>query len=404
MVNEMEKAVLVLSGKGGVGKTLISTNIALGLVDSGIKTGLLDADFSASNSGFFLDLKGKQIQTEFESFHPVKYDGLELFSIPLLYGESSVSMSGDQYAQLLRDAIRQTEWDCEYLVVDCPAGYGDELRTAARVLQEILAGSIVVMNPAHVLDARRSINLHLDLGMPILGLIENMSYVTMGAASQPIFGPSQIDQLCEEYGLPNFGKIPLHMKIREQVENKNPRLPEDFREPINMAVDSIILAKPVKPGFLTRVKEWLSGKLNIWMIEFALTTNQYIDIANIQMKHGYPGGRVIRLSIIDDKTGDRITFADWIINEGRLTAAEGSYRINSEIQITPTALKWAFLGNHDLANGKTYTFKDALRLGHMKVYGEKSMVQGAYFMNHVFSELANNQNAMENLRPILERI
>jgi ATP-binding protein involved in chromosome partitioning len=400
----VQKAVLVLSGKGGVGKTLISTNLALGLVDADIKTGLLDADFSASNSGFFLDVEGKQVQTELESFHPVTYDGLELFSIPLLYGEHSVSMSGDQYSQLLRDAIKETTWTCDYLVVDCPAGFGDELRTAARVLQDVLVGSAIVMNPAHVLDARRSINLHIDLGMPILGLIENMSYIKVGAVKQEIYGPSMIDSLCEEYNIPNFGKIPLSMKIRESVEKKEPRLPSEFIEPIKHAVDSVILAKPSTPGFLARIKELLSEQLDTWMIEFAIAANRDIEIGDVQQKFGYPGNRVIRLSVINERTGSIITYCDWIIANGKLMAASGNYRVEMEIQITPNALKWVFLKNQQTADGRIYSLQDALRLGHMKAYGPKSMVQGAHFMNHVFEELSADQKAMSSLRPILEKI
>lgn len=395
------KAVLVLSGKGGVGKSLISANLALALMDGGAKVGLLDADFSASNSGYFIDMGEGKVKAGIDRFEPLNVDGLEVFSFPLVYGEQSVSMEGSQYGQLLRDAIQETSWTCDYLVVDLPAGFGDELKVAARVLQNIYAGSIIVLQPAHYLDGIRAITLHRDLEMPILGLIENMSYVEAGAVKLPIFGDSIVDELGAKYEVPVFGKIPLSMKIRKAVESKNPRLPEKYLEPVLLAVESFIAAPIQKPGFLTRIKTWLEGQMIEWMVQLALNANKQIDIFKLQKQFGYPGGRVIRLNIIKE-TGETVTHADWIINNGKLTVAEGEYDLHIQIDITPNAIKWAFLKNRALYDGHIYSFEDALRLGHMKVYGEKSMVQGAYFMRNVFESLSNNPEAMTTMKPLLE--
>ena len=161
--------------------------------DRGKKAGLLDADFSASNSGYFLDLSGKSMGLSREEFHPIEYEGMEVFSMPLVLGEKSVSMTGDQYSLLLRDAVEAASWDAEYIVVDLPAGFGDELKAAAKVFSDSLLGSIIVTQPAHHLDASRALQLHKDLEMPVLGLIENMSYFKAGAAKYNIFGESVVD-------------------------------------------------------------------------------------------------------------------------------------------------------------------------------------------------------------------
>jgi len=412
------KAILVVSGKGGVGKSIVSSNLALRLAEIA-RTGILDADFSASNIGFFLDLKGKQVDTTGEMFTPVEYEfntleetnnaefkvskTLQVFSIPLVFGEKAITFDGSQKSQFLRDALTQTRWDCEYLVIDMPAGYGDQIKTAAYLLQDVLLGSVIVIQPAHELDGERALQLHKDLEMPILGLIENMSWFQAGAAKYKIFGESVVDALGEKYNVPVFGKIPLSMHIREKVESMDPRLPEEYEEPILNAVAAIKEARPVKPGFLSRVKEWLRGQVEDVLFQFAISANSSIDIPDAMQKYGYPGGTIIRLNIMDKSLNEIITQADWIISGGKFTIADGdNYTVDTQIDITPEALKHIFLQNKFNADGSLYGFDDALRLGHMRIWGNRAMVRGAYFMKRVFNELSMNDTAMGNLGPVLE--
>lgn len=396
------KAVMVISGKGGVGKSLISANIALAL-NKVVPTGLLDADFSASNTGFFLNLNGMEIDTSGEIFTPVNYKGLQVFSIPLVFGEQAFTFEGSQKSQFLRDALCQTNWDCEYLVIDMPAGFGDQLKTAAYLLQEILLGSIIVVQPAHRLDGERTLRLHKDLEMPILGLIENMSYYTQGVTQAKIFGESVVEELGETFEVPIFGKIPLSMKIRDKVANKDPELPEEYIQPILNAVEAILQAEPVIPGFLSRVKQWLRGRVEEVLFQFAISANQSINIPEAMRKYGYPGGTIIRLNIMDESMNEIVSQADWIINNGKFTIVEGDdYEIDTQIDITPTALKHIFLKNKRNSNGSVYSFDDALRLGHMRVWGDRAMARGAYFMKRVFTDLSKEDTAMSRLRPVLE--
>jgi Mrp family chromosome partitioning ATPase len=422
------KCILVLSGKGGVGKTLIAVNLALDLRDKGKKVGLLDADFSASNSGYFLSVQGKSIELLREEFKPVEVEGIQLFSIPLILGDRSVSMTGDQYSQLLRDAASATLWDVEYLVIDCPAGFGDELKEAAKMYEDTLLGSVIVVQPAHVLDARRAIQLHKDLEMPVLGLIENMSYFkvhrqpegslpkdelgTLPEAADfsneetiQIFGESVVDQLGAEFEVPVFGKIPLSLEIRAQVEKKQPQLKDPYDQPLLKAVDAILQARPQKPGFLAKFKAFVKGQLDKLIIEIALSVNTDISIPNLQQKFGYPGGSVIELNIMEDDMDHSIESTQWVVNGGKLTIVEGeNVAWDARIDVTFKAIKWTILQNHEMSNGNMYTFQDALRLGHMRIYGEKSMARGAFFMQRVFVELAQNAQAMAKLKPLLEML
>lgn len=411
------KAVLILSGKGGVGKTLISVNLALNLLEKGEKVGLLDADFSASNSGYFLDLKQEehQMQIGAETFVPAKFKGLEIFSSSLLYGDVAISMAGDQYGQLLRDAVINTKWDVEYLIVDLPAGWHNEWKEAAIQFADNLLGSIIVLQPAHELDGVKAIELHKDLEMPILGLIENMSYFQSGAVKYKIYGESVIDRLSEEYKVPAFGKIPLSMKIRKQVEAKDPRLTGAFAEPIENACKAILTAEPKKAGFLQRLKEMVSEQMAKLVIGLTTTIDKEIRIPEIQQKFGYPGGSIIRMNIrkvingqMDTTVKGILTQVDWMIDGGRLVALEGEslqkkdFVPDAQIDIIPKAVKWSLLKNHMLSHGYIYTFNDALRLGHMKIFGPASMAKGAFFMKNVLTTLSQNENAMKLMRPLLE--
>ena len=339
-----------------------------------------------------------------EEFHPVTYEGLEIFSIPLILGEKAVSMIGSQYSQLLTDAVKAARWDAEHIIVDCPPGFGDELKAAAKVFSNSLLGSIIVTQPAHHLDARRALELHKDLEMPVLGLIENMSYFKAGAIKYAIFGESTVEKLGEEFNVPVFGKIPLSMEIRKSVEKGDPELKGEFVEPIENAVEKILEAKPQKPGFLAKLKEVLKDFVDKLIIELALSINKELDIGDVQKRFGYPGGSIIRLNIMNDEMDKIITQTDWMVHEGKLMAVDGDYEPDAEIDVTPKAIKWAILGNRKLSDGSLYDFESALRLGHMRIYGSRSMARGAYFMRHVFEEVAKQERAMSRIRPLLEKL
>jgi len=398
------KAVLVLSGKGGVGKTLISVNIALHLAKKGLKAGLLDADFSASNTGFFFDVKDAKLRIEKEKMYPAKINDLEYFSMPLFIGEKGVSMTGDQYAQLFKDVVLATQWESEYLIVDFPAGHDDRLKVAATVFKDCLLGSIIVMQPAHELDAIRALQLHQDLEMPVLGIIENMSYMKVGKVQWKIFGESVVDKLGNQFNVDVFGKIPLSMQIRKQVEEKNPLLQGEYADPILSAVEAIKMAKPTKPGFITKIKQWLQSQMVKLVVTLIEAINLEVNVTQLQQTYGYEGGRIIRLNIYEENMEKLITQTDLIINEGKLTGADGKYHIDAQIDITPQAVKWTLLGDKITSTGAPYTFQDAMRLGHMRIYGDRTMINGAFFVTHVFEAVRNNEKAMNRIKPILELI
>jgi len=397
------KAVMVSAHKGGVGKTLVACNIALELTEREKKVGLVDADISSSNVTEFMKIE-EHMKIDREIIIPGTMDGLKVFSMSLLVGPKAVSMDGAQYAQLLEDAINFGEWDTDYFVVDMPSGSSDEFKSIISVFQENLLGTIVVTQPAHTIDATRVISLHQDLGIPIIGLIENMSYFKAGAIKYPIFGESTVDQLGEKFDVDVLGRIPLTMDIRKAVEKREPKFKGEVAEPIKRAVDKILTLKPKKPSFLERLVRKTKELLEWALVEMVLACNKEIDIFNIQRVYGYPGGRVIRLNLMDEYMREVKVQADFMIWNGRLVAVENPRRIDCRIDIKPRAFAMAILGNRALSDGSIYDLETAWRMGDCRIWGAGQVARGMYFFKAVWRELRENKRAIERLKPLLERL
>ena len=398
------KAVLVCSGKGGTGKTLLSINIAHKLMEKGKKVGLLDSDFSSANIKDFIDLPDTMMDISGERFHPVDVDGLKVFSMSLLVGNKAVSMEGAQYSELLRDAIKASEWgDIEYIVVDAPPGFGDIFKRTLDVFPNFI-GCILVSQPAHPIDLRRAITLCKDLDIRIIGVIENMSYLKAGKAKWRIFGDSVVDEVVNEFDTDVLGKIPLCMEIRRLVEAKKPFLTGEMSEPIEKAAEKILTLKPEKPGFLARLKEWVKENIDRVLTNMILTINDEIDIGGVQEQFAYPGGSVIELNLMKEDMRSVISQWHFMVLEGKLVAVEGNPAPDYRIDIWINAIKWTLLRNRGLSDGSTYDFESALRMGHMRVWGDRSMARGARFLREVLQKLSENEAAIKRLKPLLEAL
>lgn len=407
----MTKCVAIASHKGGVGKTLVACNLALRLSDKGKKVALIDADLASSNVVEFLEV-AEHMQLQRDKLYPGRIDGLQTFSMSLLVGTKAVSMEGAQYGQLLRDAIKFGEWDAEYFVVDLPAGSSNEFKEMVQVFGESFLGSVIVTQPAHTIDARRVITLHLDLGIPIVGLIENMSGFKAGAVTYDIFGKSVVDELGKEFNVDVFGRIPLSMDIRKAVEKHNARLEGELGIAVDAAVEKVLTLEPQKLGFLKKVKEKLQSIVEEAIVELAVAFSKDLDIGSIQKTFGFPGGRVIRLNIFCGKgplPTDRATQADsqvdYRIWNGKLVAVENPRRVDIEIDLKPRAFAAACLGTRELSDGTIYTMEDAYRLGEARVWGLGGAVQGQYFTKFVFPEIIRSHpTVLTRLEPILQRL
>jgi ATP-binding protein involved in chromosome partitioning len=214
--------IAVASGKGGVGKSTTAVNIALGLQLLGLRVGILDADIYGPSLPKLLGLRGKPQIKEGRILEPLDGYGLKAMSIGLLIEEEAPMIwRGPMVMSALQQMLREVAWgELDVLVVDMPPGTGDAQLTMAQAVP--LAGAVIVSTPQDLalIDARRGIAMFKRVEVPILGIVENMSYFLCpecGTRSD-IFGHGGARHEAERLGVPFLGEVPLHMEIREKSD------------------------------------------------------------------------------------------------------------------------------------------------------------------------------------------
>ena len=220
------KAIIaVASGKGGVGKSTTSANLALAFQANGLKVGILDADIYGPSLPRLLGISGRP-EADGRTLKPLEAYGLKVMSMGFLVDEDTAMIwRGPMVMSALTQMLREVAWgDLDVLVVDMPPGTGDAQLTMAQ--QVPLAGSIIVSTPQDLalLDARKGINMFRKVDVPILGIIENMSYFlcpNCGERSE-IFGHGGARMEAEKLGVEFLGEIPLNMDIREKSDSGQP--------------------------------------------------------------------------------------------------------------------------------------------------------------------------------------
>src|SRR5579871_5778085 len=214
--------IAVASGKGGVGKSTMAANLALGLRDLGLKVGLLDADIYGPSIPKLFGIKGRPQVKNGNTLIPMDGYGLKVMSIGFLVEEETPMIwRGPMVMSALTQMLRDVEWgELDVMVVDMPPGTGDAQLTMAQ--QVPLRGAVIVSTPQDLalIDARRGIAMFRRVNVPVLGIVENMSYFLCpqcGTRSD-IFGHGGARHEAERLGVPFLGEVPLHMDIRERSD------------------------------------------------------------------------------------------------------------------------------------------------------------------------------------------
>ncbi|MGH8034101.1 MAG: iron-sulfur cluster carrier protein ApbC, partial [Lysobacterales bacterium] len=229
-MEEIRNIVAVASGKGGVGKSATSVNLALSLQADGARVGVLDADIYGPSIPRMLGVSGKP-ETIGKRIVPQRAHGLQVMSIGFMVEEDTPMIwRGPMVTSALQQLLTETNWEnLDYLVVDLPPGTGDIQLTLAQKVP--VSGAVVVTTPQDIalLDARKAVQMFRKVNVTVLGVVENMSthICSQCGYEEAIFGSGGGERMSREYELPLLGRLPLAMKIRADLDRGVPTLIAD---------------------------------------------------------------------------------------------------------------------------------------------------------------------------------
>ncbi len=228
----VKNIIVVASGKGGVGKSTTSVNLALALAAEGARVGILDADIYGPSQPQMLGIGGLQPESaDGKSMEPLEAHGLQVMSIGFLVDvETPMVWRGPMATQALNQLLKETNWhDLDYLVIDMPPGTGDIQLTLSQSVP--VTGAVIVTTPQDIalLDARKGLKMFEKVGVPIIGIVENMSIHICSKCGheEHIFGTGGGETMCKDYGVPFLGALPLDIQIRREVDGGVPTVVAD---------------------------------------------------------------------------------------------------------------------------------------------------------------------------------
>ncbi len=226
LLDNVKNVIAVASGKGGVGKSTTSVNLALALAAEGATVGLLDADIYGPSQPQMLGLSGRPDSKDGKSIEPMRAHGIQAMSIGFLVDtDTPMVWRGPMVTGALEQLLRDTQWeDLDYLVIDLPPGTGDIQLTLAQKIP--VTGAIIVTTPQDIalLDAKKGLKMFEKVGIPILGVVENMSthICSQCGHEEHIFGAGGGEVMAKDYDIDLLGSLPLDMQIREQADSGEP--------------------------------------------------------------------------------------------------------------------------------------------------------------------------------------
>ena len=231
LIPGVKNIIAIASGKGGVGKSTTAVNLALALAAEGAAVGVLDADIYGPSQPMMLGLAGRPESKDGKTLEPLEAFGLQAMSIGFLIdADTPMVWRGPMVTQALEQLLKDTNWrDLDYLIVDMPPGTGDIQLTLAQKVP--VTGAVIVTTPQDIalIDARKGLKMFEKVGIPILGIVENMSiHVCPNCGHEShIFGEGGAARMSKDYGTELLGELPLDSAIREHADAGKPTLVAD---------------------------------------------------------------------------------------------------------------------------------------------------------------------------------
>ncbi len=241
-IENIKYMIAVASGKGGVGKTTVAVNLAVSLAQAGAKVGLLDADIYGPNVPIMMGVDSK-LTSQNNKIAPLEKYGVKMVSVGFIsQGDAAIIWRGPLVGRMIQQFLSDVEWgELDYLIIDMPPGTGDAQLTLTQTVP--LTGAVVVCTPQEVAlaDARKGINMFIKVEVPILGVVENMSYFVAPDTGNhyDIFGQGGGKLMAEKMEVPFLGDIPLESATRENADTGKPIVVVDKESPVSQSFKKI---------------------------------------------------------------------------------------------------------------------------------------------------------------------
>jgi len=243
LIPGVKNIVAVASGKGGVGKSTTAVNLALALAAEGASVGILDADIYGPSQPMMLGIAGRPESRDGKTLEPLEAYGVQAMSIGFLIDtDTPMVWRGPMVTQALEQLLKDTNWrEVDYLIVDMPPGTGDIQLTLAQKVP--VTGAVIVTTPQDIalIDARKGLKMFEKVGVPIVGIVENMSIHICSKCghAEHIFGEGGAQKMCDDYNATFLGSLPLDIHIREQADSGRPSVVSDPDGPVANAYKAI---------------------------------------------------------------------------------------------------------------------------------------------------------------------